>query len=54
MPAPTVRHGRLRRRYGYALAVVIVLGLIGGVVAVVQNHGRVPDKDLTATTLRSH
>jgi len=55
MTVPTVRRrGRLRLRYGYVLAAVIVLGLIGGAVAVVQNHGRVPDKDLTATTIRSH
>jgi hypothetical protein len=54
MRRPTVRSGRLRLRYGYALAIVVVLGLIGGVVAVIQNHGRVPDADLPATTIHSH
>jgi hypothetical protein len=42
------RRGRLRLRYGYALAVVIALGLIGGTIAVVQNHGRVPDANTTS------
>ena len=42
------RRGRLRLRYGYALAVVIVLGLIGGTIAVVKNHGRVPDANTTS------
>ena len=54
MRDPKARSGGLRLRYGYALAIVVLLGLIGGAVAVVQNHGRVPDSDLPATTVRSH
>jgi hypothetical protein len=46
------RRGRLRWRYGYVLAVVGALGLLGGTIAVIKNGGRVPEGN-AATTARS-
>jgi hypothetical protein len=42
------RGGRLRRRYGYILAVVLAVGIISGTIAVIQNRGKVPDAELTS------
>ena len=44
--------GRLRWRYGYVLAVVLALGLLGGTIAVIKNGGQIPEGDAT-TTARS-
>jgi len=44
----------LRLRYGLPLAAIMMLALIAGSIAVSRNHGRVPDADLPATTVRSH
>jgi hypothetical protein len=46
------RRGRLRWRYGYVLAVVLALGLLGGTITVIMNGGRVPEGNAT-TTARS-
>jgi hypothetical protein len=43
------RRGRLRWRYGYVLAAVLALGLLGGTIAVIKSGGRVPEDNATTT-----
>jgi hypothetical protein len=40
---------RLRQPYGYVLGAILLIGLIGGLVAVIENGGRVPAPDRQVT-----
>jgi hypothetical protein len=45
VPQQPKKRGRLRARYGYVLGFIFVLAIIGGVIGLAANHGRLPDAD---------
>jgi hypothetical protein len=49
--APKARRA-LRPLYGYALGLILVLGILGGVVAVTLNQGRTPPGAETKTSIK--
>jgi hypothetical protein len=54
MPEPEHRTDSKAAPGGLPLAVIMMLALIAGSIAVSRIYGRVPDADLPATTVRSH